>query len=373
MKKTNINNVNRDNGNLGDLNKSNINLEDINIDDISVSSKLDDIIKNAVNEGYEEVDNKNYKSERYRNMMNSNNRKFKKGIVAAAIAVAVGVTAFGVAFGDEALATVKMAMFDIGKYLGINKNLEDYKTVVNSAVSKNGITVQLNEVILNKDEVILSTTVKSDKELGENGNISLFGSVYVNGKKASSSASGTSKVIDEYTQEEVMSYNLDKELLQGDLYVEVKYDEAYVYINGEKDEVKGPWKFEFESNGDALMINTNTIELNNSFELENGQKITLNEYVSNDMGQKIYYSVENKDKNNVYDVVLRGYDDLGNEVEFYSSYEELTNGLMKNQTEILEEATTLILTPYAVAYPKESGKMSNDYKQVGQEFTIRIK
>lgn len=373
MKKININNSKNNYGSVENSTKSNVKIEDINIDDIKVSSKLDDIIKNAVNEGYEELDNKDYNSEVYKNMGNKNNGKFKKGIVAATVAVAIGATFFGTGLGDEALATVKMAMFDIGKYLGINKNLEDYKTVVNSAVSKNGITVQLNEVILNKDEVIVATTVKSDEKLGENGNIALFGKVYINGKKTSNSASGTSKVIDEYTQEEVMSYNLDKELLQGDLYVEVKYDEAYVYIDGKKDEVKGPWNFEFESNGDALTINTNTIELNNSFELENGQKVTLNEYISNDMGQKIYYSIENKDKNDVYDVVLRGNDDLGNEVEFYSSYEELNNGLMKNQTEISEEATTLTLTPYAVAYPKESGKMSNDYKQVGEEFTIKIK
>ena len=372
MKKVNVNNQNKNYGNIGNSTENNINIKDINIDDIKVSSKLDDIIKNAVNEGYEDLDNKSYKDYE-ENVANKNNRKFKKGVFAAAVAVAIGATVFGIGFGEEALATVKMAMFDIGKYLGINRNLEDYKTVVNSAVSKDGITVQLNEVILNKDEIILSTTIRSDKKLGDDGNIALFGRVYVNGKKVFSSASGTSKVIDEYTQEEVMSYSLDKELLQGELYIEVKYDEAYVYINGEKDEVKGPWNFEFESNGDALTINTSTIKLNDSFELENGQKIILKEYVSNDIGQKIYYLVENKDKNNVYNMILKGCDDLGNEVEFYSSFEEFTNGLMKNQTEISEEATTLTLTPYAVVFQKESGKMSNDYKQTGEEFTIKIK
>lgn len=373
MKKTNINNSNKNYGDVENSTKNNVKIEDINIDDIKVSSKLDDIIKNAVNEGYEDLDNKNYNSEVYKNMGNSNNRKFKKGVVAAAVAVAIGATVFGTGLGDEVIANMKLAMFDIGNYLGVNKDLEDYKTVVNRAISKNGITVQLNEVILDKDEVIVATTIKSDEKLGENGHINLFGDVYINGRSVSNAASGGSSKIDEYTEESVLSYKLTEELKEGDLDIEIRYDQGYINIDGEENKVRGPWKFEFRANGDTLSENTNSIEINNSFELENGQKITLNEYRSNPVGQKIYYSIENKDKNNVYDVVLRGHDDLGNEVEFYSSYEELTNGLMKNQKVISEEATTLTLTPYAVAYPKESGKMSNDYKQAGKEFTIKIK
>lgn len=356
--------------NIENLNKLNMNIEDININEINVSSKLDDVITKAVNEGYTEVFNKN---NNYGDKNMKNNRNFKKSAAAAALAVAIGATVFGTGLGDEVIANVKLAMFDIGNYLGVNKDLEDYKTVVNRTVSKNGITIQLNEVILDKDEIIVSTTVKSDEKLGENGSMNFSGDVYINGKRVSDAAGGSSKVIDEYTEETVLSYKLTEELPLGDLDIEIKYNEGYVFVGGESTKVRGPWKFEFRANGDTLSSNSNIIELNNSFELENGQKITLNEYRSNPVGDKIYYSIENKDKNNVFNVVLKGHDDLGNKVEFYSSYEELTAGLMKNQTEISEEATTLTLTPYAVAYPKESGKMSNDFKKAGEEFTIEIK
>ena len=162
----------------------------------------------------------------------------------------------------------------------------------------------------------------------------VFGNVYINGKKVSNSAGGSGKQIDDYTEESVLSYTLDKELERGDLHIEIKYDEALLHMGEEKIKVEGPWKFEFTSNGDSLSTNTNNIDLDNSFTLDNGQKITLNEYRSNAVGEKIYYSVENKDRNNVYSLELIGYDDLGNEVKFYSSYEEMTNGLLKNQTEI---------------------------------------
>ncbi|WP_291650217.1 DUF4179 domain-containing protein [Clostridium sp.] len=340
-------------------------MKDINIDDIKVSSKLDDIIKNSVNEGYDTTCSKN--------LSNSKPKKFNKNIVAATIFIALGVTVFGSIFSNEVIAAVKLTMFDIKNYLRVNDNLDEYSTVVNKSVSKNGITVQLNEVILDKDEIIVSTTVKSDQKLGDNGNIMVFGNVYINGKQISSSAGGLGKQIDDYTEENVLSYTLDKELERGDLHIEIKYDEALLHMDKKEVKVEGPWNFEFISNGDALSTNTNSINLNNSFTLDNGQKITLNEYKSNVVGGKIYYSIENKDRNNIYSLELRGYDDLGNEVKFYSSYEEMTTGLLKNQTEISQDAKVLRLTPYAVAYPKESGRMSNNYKQVGEAFTIKLK
>ena len=36
------------------------------------------------------------------------------------------------------------------------------------------------------------------------------------------------------------------------------------------------------------------------------------------------------------------------------------------------EAKSLTLTPYAVEFPKESGRMSDDFKPVGESFTIEL-
>ena len=32
----------------------------------------------------------------------------------------------------------------------------------------------------------------------------------------------------------------------------------------------------------------------------------------------------------------------------------------------------MTLTPYAVKFPEESGRMNNDFKQAGEEFTIYL-
>lgn len=158
----------------------------------------------------------------------------RKGVIAAVLALAVGSTIFSTAFGEDVLATVKLAIFDIGNYLGINKDLEDYKTVINSSVSKNGITIQLNEVIVDKDEIIVSTTIKSDERLDEAG-INVLGDVYINGRQVSNSAGGSSKVIDEYTEENVISYNVENDIVNGDLDIEIVYDKAYYFYKDNKE------------------------------------------------------------------------------------------------------------------------------------------
>lgn len=172
--------------------------------------------------------------------------------------------------------------------------------------------------------------------------------------------------------ESVLKYNLKDDLPNGELDIKIKYREAlFSRENSNNKEIKGPWEFKFKATEDTLVAKTTNIKLNNSFKLDNGQKVILNEYRSNEVGTKIYYDV--KDKDEAYYIILRGYDDLENKVNFYSSYEGKNDGVMKNETEISADASKLILTPYAVAYPEKSGKISDDYKQVGEEFTIEIK
>lgn len=329
-------------------------MKNINIDDIKVSSKLDSIIENAVNEGYDKLEKRK-------------NRKFKKGLISAA-ALALVLMGGTYLFGGSVVASVQLAIFDVESYLNINKNIEDYKTVIGRSISNDGITIQLNEVILDGDDIIVSTTLKSEEPLGEMG-IDTSGDLYINGKRISNGAGGSSGLIDDYTQEEVLIYHLDKELQDGDLNIELKYNG--VYYNDKN--IRGNWKFEFKANGDALKINTNIIKLDNTFVLENGQKITLNEYRSNDLGQKIHYSIENKDKKNIYSLLLKGYDDLGNEVSFSNTHEEKNGGVLNNDVNISENAKQLTVKLYAVPFPVNSEKMNNGYKQVGEEFTIDLK
>lgn len=74
-------------------------------------------------------------------------------------------------------------------------------------------------------------------------------------------------------------------------------------------------------------------------------------------------------------MVLKGYDDLGNKVDFCLSRENDGTGIFKLTTidgNLNENAKVLSLTPYAVKFPDQNGQLSNDFKKVGEEFTIDL-
>lgn len=323
-------------------------------------------IKELEKEGFNDIEKRRIKK-KFEKIIHKNKNKRNKGV---AVAVAVGVlaiTMFGTNIGNEAVANIKLMVSDIGNYLGTNKDLSDYKTIVGKTITKDGVTIQLNEVILDKDELIVSTTLKSDTKLEESRTVSTSEYIYINGKNMSSGAIGEDNQIDAYTIESIRSYDLNKEIPKGDLNIKIKY--VNVYLHGSENKRTGPWTFEFKTNRDQLAIDTTESNIDYDFKLENDNKIILEKYTSNAVGQKIYYSVEGE--GDTYDIELRGKDDLGNEIRFNLTREAYGKGIMKG-AKISEDAKVLTLTPYAVAFPKESGKMSNDFKQVGEEFTIEI-
>lgn len=285
-------------------------------------------------------------------------------VVAAAVIV-VGLALFGTNLSAYAYQTTQQVIYSIAGYLGIEKNLDSYRTVLNQTQTKDGLTVQLNEVILDQDELLVSTTTTSDQQ-SELGCV-LSGRVYINGRAMDSGSGGSAKPLDEYTTEQVSANYLKARDFAGDLDVKIVFDMAR--IDGKTK--NGPWIFEFTTNGDELAKSTVAIPLHNSFKLENGQSVVLEKYTGNALGQKIYFSKD--PAGTAYDMALRGHDDLGNKVEFHLSNSDATKGVFKISTldgNLDPQAATLTLTPYAVKFPEKSGKMSNDFRKMGDEFTI---
>ena len=73
--------------------------------------------------------------------------------------------------------------------------------------------------------------------------------------------------------------------------------------------------------------------------------------------------------------MLKGTDDLGNKVEFYlkrGSKDSMVLRYNNIDRNLDENAKELILTPYAVKFPEESGQLSHDFKKVGEEFKISL-
>ena len=117
-------------------------------------------------------------------------------------------------------------------------------------------------------------------------------------------------------------------------------------------------------------------------QLDNGQAldlplsmmVTLEKYTTSDVNQKVYFTTSTGECG--YDLKLEGTDDLGNAVEInMRSFLEGQGRMEVNTLDngyIRKDAKKLTMTLYAVAFPEESGRMSNDYQQVGEPFTIAL-
>ena len=149
-----------------------------------------------------------------------------------------------------------------------------------------------------------------------------------------------------------------------------------IHIRGDRidDGIKGKWNFSFKADGSLLLADTKRTAIGKTFELPNGGTITLDEFTSNELEQRISYSLS---EGSDYLFKVEAEDSNGNQAEFDVRIQDKDSGHMQNQ-EILEdgrlngEAGLVTMTLYAVEMPKESGRMSEDYIQIGEPFTIEL-
>ena len=307
-------------------------------------------------------------------------------VIAATLLLAIGVfsqTSFGRNVYAIAQSKVSEISYSIGRALNIERNIEPYANVVNQIAEDKGVEVKLTDVIVDKDELIFSTIVNTNRPMeGFDFNYHIF----INGKRLRNySATGSAGAIDGSDNLFFETYAVDTKGIDMDENVDIKIvlrDMSYYYVGDrtgelkeggkiERERIKGKWEFEFNANGKELMAKTRALPVDYSFNIDDA-KYVLEEFRYNPVNQKIYGKVKNKSKDS-YAVDLRGYDDLGNEVVFYLGTLSGENLIFKYSNidgDLSDETKSITLAPYAAKYPKKSGRMNSEYKQVGEGFTV---
>lgn len=267
-----------------------------------------------------------------------------------------------------AYAAVKAITYDLGHLLGIDADLSAYTTVVGESVAKDGISVTLNEVILDENMMYITDTVTSSEKLDTTEKQMAYNPtalVFVNGKMASQGMSGGIEQADDYNLVSTLEIDLPDIDTSGSVDMEILY-----WVND-----KEIGSISFTASGAELLADTVTIPLNEIITLPDNSTLSLEKYTTSEVGQKIFFTLSPEKA--VYDVILKGEDNLGNPVEFITRSIHDGQGRMEVSTidngYVSDQAETLTLTPYAVKFPETSGKMSNDYQPVGDAFTIQLK
>lgn len=269
-------------------------------------------------------------------------------------------------FNDEGSSQVKDTFSSIASNFGLDSDLNEYKKAINNPITNNDYTITLNKVILDKNELTISSTVKSDNG-GFNGYPEMLESVFINGTRINSDSNGNSEMLNDSTMNKVTTYFLDKEL-SGEVNVRVEYPGIQMLDDTGSETVKGDWSFNFDTNADALVKDTLTVNLNKKFKLEDGKIIKLSKYISNSLGTKIEFSLPTDGTE--YLMKLAGNDNLGNKVEFYCDYSNNGKGIFKldnSHKSIKKDSSKLNLSLYT------SDSSNNKWKKVGSDFDIDLK
>lgn len=293
----------------------------------------------------------------------------KWGKYAAAAAVFCLVIA-GTAVGpvrQSVYAGMKVVTYNLAQMMGISKDLEPYKTVVGTTVSKHGYSVTLNEVVLDEESMYVTYTLTVPEKMEtveDEMSYHEYMDIYINGRMASLARSGGTIKADDYNLVSDCKIEIPDIDTAQNLDLEMRYS-----VNGEE-----IGEFNFTASGEELALDTLTVPVDETAVLPDGSRVTFEKYTSNAMGQCIYFTKTSKDYD--YDLKLKGEDNLGNPVEFTVRYSEQNQGRMEVETIdngfVNDEAESVTLTPYAVKMPEISGKMSSDYEQIGEAFTIQI-
>ncbi len=243
----------------------------------------------------------------------SNKNKMGKRFLTTAAAAAIVVTA---SLGSaSAFATTNPIAHSIADMFGLNNNLSDYATVLNQAETKDDVTVNISEVVYDREnnKVIVATSVTGEDTLIEEGTLwSPHLRLYIDGEHMNTAQQTSVKKVDENTMEFVNVFML-KDKFEGDMDVNLKV--AGVDVNDEY--IKESWEFKFTTNGDELSQNTSTYEISLPVEVGNGEALVIETLTINPISTSIFYSTENLLFDNSFKV--KGVDNLGNEVTFHSA------------------------------------------------------
>lgn len=295
-------------------------------------------------------------------------RKAFHGMAIAACA-AIAILATTAVFSEEVHAAIQQISWTISNALGISSDLADYREVVNTSVSDNGYIITLQEAVASEEKLIVNYTVQ--KEIGQplEEMFAVDGELRINGKRVSPGSSGSAAFLDE--EGTILGVVASYDVPDTDLSLENNFQ---ISINGLgiEEQIKGNWEFAFTASGSDLIANTKRTAIEKDFELPDGTKVTLEEYTSNDLEQRITFR---QSRGTNYMLMVNAVDSEGNQVEFGLRSADAKSGYLQNE-EILydsrvdDNAKSVTMTLYAVALPEEDGRIPDNYEQIGEPFEL---
>ena len=279
-------------------------------------------------------------------------------------------------FSEDVHAAIEHINWSLSNALGLPEDLDNYRSVINTTATDNGYVITLQEVVAADEKLVVNYTIQREdgKSMGEIP-ASIFERLYINGKRQFGGVSGGSGFLDDAHTVVGVSHAFDVDGINMAKENTYRLHVDSLEENMETD-VKGNWLFSFSADGSELIADTVRIPIGKDFTLEGGATITLDELTSNKLEQRIIYHIDGE-SNHIFRI--DAIDNTGKHVEFDTKIFDSASGhgYMQNQEIMFDgrinpTAVTVTITLSGMELPEESGRMSDDYKQIGESIELNI-
>lgn len=305
-------------------------------------------------------------------------------------------------FKNNVAAAISSASDTISQWFTPGTDLSPYETIINTPLKSDGIKVTLESVLVDDQEIIVSTLqeypepIKNEGTWGyrasdfdtfkdlrkdvkkELNNVKtewndaplLAAQLYVNNEKISGQLQIIRLDEDSESQAHIL-YSFDKIGKKLDVSDSLEIKMNFEEVTGKSN---GKWKFAFKANASELASTSTIIPLDQKLTLPDGGSITLTEYKNNALGTYIYYTSQ---PHSQYNLQLRGKNDRGETIWFYD-YPSPEGGRFKiNNFNAVRanDIENMTLTLYTLKVSDYSDKDWNmaDLKPYGEPFIVETK
>lgn len=244
-----------------------------------------------------------------------------------------------------------------------NSDIDPYKTVIEQSVSYNGITISLNEVVLDERQILMAYTVTQDK--ADFSEISFpYTRLYINGKEIRTGGGGSHLDVDRHTRRYIESKDIDTTNIDGNLDIKIVFEKRPG--SSSQDEFwNGKWEFSFNTNKEKLMSNTRRIPINKTLSLPNNGTVTIKDITITPISTTINSISECVNKEGKGDNIIGTdfilYDEKGNKIDPVSAHhgsravdEKMLGESCSRFVKLDDNTVKLKIVPYIDKYGMDS-------------------
>lgn len=287
-------------------------------------------------------------------------------------------------FHSEVKAGIEKIIFYIEEILGIKEDISSYTKVLNKTIRKNGLSITVEEVLLEESELIVAYRVEPDEKKWNYNDLLFENQVWINGKKVRTSEYHALEDSTEGLYRFIECYRFDEEYInENEVAVKIVLSPALgeSYI--------GEYVYEFTASCEE--ISANTVEIPLELDVKVGDSIMeLRKFTLNGIESRITGTTEKIQ--NDWDYYIKGKDNLGNQVRYrmqgYSRPDvefvvDKTEGYISPGAEWVELQFYVHESQYSVLKEEENGNFIEgeyydesdfeDMHPVGEAFKIQIK